>query len=134
MSPLEAHLHDPSDFLMTRLRDIELMSTEAQSYHVALDARVSELELQMLMLTHERDDLMMKICAHRGEFKMVLLQRDPRDYVPTGDQKGSLNLIRLDKRKNKGREDSDPSLKDSEEENFSDTESESSGDNADDRA
>jgi hypothetical protein len=134
VSPLEAHLPDPSNFLLTRLRDIELMSTEAQSYHVALDARVSELESQMLMLTRERDDLMMEIRALRDEFKKVLLQREPRDDVPTGDPKGRRNLIRLGKRENKGRDDSDPSLHDSEEENFSDTESESSGDIAADRA
>jgi hypothetical protein len=133
VSPLEAHLPDPSKFLLTRLRDIELMSTEAQSYHEALDARVSELESQMLMLPRERDDLTMHIRALRGEFKKVLLRREPRDDVPTGDPKRRRNIIRLGKRENKGREDSDPSLHDSEEENFSDTESESSGDNAADR-
>jgi hypothetical protein len=85
------------------------MSTEVQSYHVALDARVSELELQMSDLTRERDDLMMDIRALSAEFKKVRLQRDPRDDVPTGDQKGRRNVIRLGKRDNKGHEDSDPS-------------------------
>jgi hypothetical protein len=134
VSPLEAHLSDSSNFLLTRLRDIELISTEAQSYHVALDARVSELESQMLMLTREGDNLMTEIRALRGEFKKILLQREPREDVPAGDPRGLLNLIRLGKRENKGREDSDPPLHDSEEEKFSDTESESSGDNAADRA
>jgi hypothetical protein len=39
VSPLEAHLPDTSNFLLTRLQDIELMSTEAQGYRVTLDAR-----------------------------------------------------------------------------------------------
>jgi hypothetical protein len=91
------------------------MSTEAQSYHVALDARVSELESQTLVLTREGDDLMMEIRALRVEFKRVLLQREAMDNVPTGDTKGLRNLIRLGKRENKVREDSDPSLHDSEE-------------------
>jgi hypothetical protein len=134
VSSPEANLPDPSNFLLTRLRDIEHMSTEAQRYHVALDARVSELESQMLMLTREQYDLMMEIRALRGEFKKVLLQREPRDDVLTSDPKGRRNLIRLGERENKGREDSDPSLHDSEEENLSDTESESFGDNAADRA
>ena len=132
--PLEAPLPDSSKFLLTRLRDIELISTEVQGYHVDLEARVSELESQMSMLTRERDDLMMEIRALRGEFKKVLLQREPRDDVPTGDPKGRRNIIRLGKRDNKGREDPDYSLKDSEEENFSDSDSESSGDSAADRA
>jgi hypothetical protein len=110
--PLEAHLPE-SSFLLTRLRDIELMSTEVQSYHVALYARVSELELQMSDLTRERDDLMIEIRALRVEFKKVRLQRGPRADVPTDDLKGRRNVIRLGKRDNKGREDSDPSLKDS---------------------
>jgi hypothetical protein len=131
--PLEAHLPE-SAFLLTRLRDIELMSIEVQSYHVALDARVSELELQMSDLTRERDDLMMEIRALRAEFKKVRLQKEPKDDVPTGDPKGRRNVVRLGKRDNKGREDSDPSLKESEEENFSNSDSESSGDSAADRA
>jgi hypothetical protein len=131
--PLEAHLPE-SSFLRTSLRDIELTSTEVQIYHVALDARVSELELQMSDLICERDDLMMEIRAVRAEFKKVRLQREPRDDIPTGDPKGRRNVIRLGKRDNKGREDSDPSLKDYEEENFSDSDSESSGDSAADRA
>jgi hypothetical protein len=131
--PLEAHLPE-SSFLLTRLRDIELMSTEVQSYHVALDARVSELELQMSYLTRQRDYLMMEIRALRAEFNNVRLQREHRGDVPTGDPKGRRNVIRLGKRDNKGREDSDPSLIDSEEENLSDSDSESSGNSAADRA
>jgi hypothetical protein len=86
------------------------------------------------MLTHEREDFMMYIRALRGEFKKVLLQRESRDDVPTGDPKWIRNLIHLGKRENKGHEDSDPLLHESEEDNFSDTESESSSDNAADLA
>jgi hypothetical protein len=45
--PLEAHLPDQLKFLLTRLRDIELMSTEIQGYHVGLDDRVSKLDSQI---------------------------------------------------------------------------------------
>jgi hypothetical protein len=84
------------------------MSAEVQSYHVALDARVFELELQMSDLTREREELMMEIRALRAEFKKVRFQREPRNDVPTGDPKGRRNVFRLGKRDNKGRDDSDP--------------------------
>jgi hypothetical protein len=74
------------------------MDTEVQGYHLALEARISELESQMLMLTTERDDLMMDVSALRGEFKKVLFQREPRDDVPTGVPKVPRNIIRLGKR------------------------------------
>ena len=41
--PLEALPSDSQKVLLTRLRDIELMSTEVQAYNVAIDARVYEL-------------------------------------------------------------------------------------------
>jgi hypothetical protein len=110
------------------------MSTEVQCYQLAFDARVSKLYSQISMLTRERDDLMMEIRSLRGEFKYVLLQKEHRGDVSTGDPKGRCNIICLGKRDNKGLEDSDPSLNDSEEENIFESDSESSGDNAADRA
>jgi hypothetical protein len=88
----------------------------------------------MLTLTIERNNLMMEISALRGEFKKVLLRREHRDDVPTGDPKRRRNIIHLGKRDNKGRKDSYPTLNDSEEENSSDRESDSSGDKAAERA
>ena len=129
----EAPLPDHSQVLLTRLRDIELMSTEVQAYNVALDARVSELESQLEEIARERDDLTVEIRALRGEVKMVLLQMETRDDVPTGDPKGRRKLIRLGKRDMKGREDSEASLNNSDEEQDSDSESETSGEEAVDR-
>jgi hypothetical protein len=59
------------------------------------------------MLARERDDLMMEIRVLRGEFKKVLLQRDPRDDMPTGDPKGRRKRVRRGKRDYKSRDDLD---------------------------
>jgi hypothetical protein len=132
--PQEAPKPDHSQVLLARLRDVEHMSTELQLHNVALDARVSELESQLEIITRERDDLLVEIRALRGDVQKILLQRESRDAVPTGDPKGRRNTIRLGMRDMKGREEPDPSSNDSdEEEHDSDSDSEISGEGAVDR-